>query len=193
MTGSSRVASIAFALLAVTFVVRCDEPSSVSATNTLPIEESSVAAEWLKGASKGWGPAVVISRVGERTSEDAYSVEVRLVLINPTERILEYRGYPIDFWSESPPLGEISPLYRLESREGFGAWQNAGPGWCGLGAEAMQVPAGHAAEFVAHVPRGETMRVGVPFELQSAPTMEGFTAWSPAIDSREETNRSRTP
>ncbi|HEV7279194.1 MAG TPA: hypothetical protein VGN57_03185 [Pirellulaceae bacterium] len=171
---------------------RVDAPFAAEPTNARPIADFPVAAEWSAQAPSGAGPAIVISEA-RPLLPDARHQEVRLVLINPTSDSIEYYGYPALSSSNPPPPGEILPFYTFERLDDAGVWRPAPVGWCGTGARTLQVPPGHAGEFLAHVEPGKRVRVGVEVTRHSRSGTNISAVWSPAIDLSEESATPATP
>lgn len=202
MTYLTRILSTALPAFALVSAFGCGDvtnggpkvvfPLAAEPTYSRPIADFPVAAEWSAQAPAGAGPAIVVSEM-KPLKPDARHQEALLVLVNPTSDRIEYYGYPALSSSDPPPPGEIFPFYNFERLDDAGVWQPELVGWCGTGAASLQVPPGHAGEFLAHIEPGKPVRVGVEVTRHSGSGTNISTIWSPAIDPSEESATSATP
>ena len=86
-----------------------------------------------------------------------------LLLVNPMNVPIEYKGYRMDSWQTRPPVGEISPFYSLQIQTAEDkTWHNGSIGWCGTGAGKMTVPPKHVGRFAVHIdPRGTSAKISL--------------------------------
>lgn len=129
--------------------------------NTLPIDGVPAAAAWKKNMVGEAKPAIIVSSTNPAEGTDAAQLDVRLMLVNPTDQPIEYSGYTIDSWTEPPPVGQINPRYRKETMSDGGEWKDEPIYWCKFGSARIVVPPGHAGEFDARVPANSKTRIGV--------------------------------
>lgn len=110
-------------------------------------------------------------------------IDIEFVLVNPLEVPIEYYGYELNSWETRPPIGEISPLYRLERREEGGTeWTKSPVGWCGTGAGTMYVPPRHAGRFRVQIPvNNGVMRVGLKYSRKDNDISFSEQLWSDEI------------
>ena len=89
-------------------------------------------------------------------------VYVQFELTNPNATALHYTGYTSDSFEGGLKDGVISPLYRLETKQGK-EWKAQLVGWCGTGRGPVTIPARGKGTFEALVPAGEwdEARIGV--------------------------------
>jgi hypothetical protein len=104
--------------------------------------------------------APIIKHTG--TVERGGHVYLQFEVTNFNDAPLHYTGYTSDSFEGGLQQGVISPLYRLETKQGQ-EWKGHVMGWCKTGVGAVAIPAKARATFGAPVPAGEwdEVRFGV--------------------------------
>jgi hypothetical protein len=109
--------------------------------------------------------------------------QLTFVLVNSGKLPVYYTGYTPYSYSPRLTKGQISPLYKIQTKVGT-LWQGKDLSWCGNGVKSMRLLPGHVAQFtVWQHPTEPTIRIGVPFHFNTnAVNSERGTVWSAVID-----------
>jgi hypothetical protein len=126
-------------------------------------------------------PAFKLKGAVQRGDRVVLSFEVT----NPNAVPLPYFGYTADSFEPKIPEGTISPLFKVEQRQGK-EWKAKNPGWCGTGVGPVTISANGKVTFDAHVPADgwQEVRIGLvwyPATWEKDPQ----TAWTGAIDRKD--------
>lgn len=132
-------------------------------------------------------PELRVHVAGRQNVGEARGYSLAIEVLNPGAHALWYYGYRPDSFDPPIPKGQMSPIYRVELKQG-GKWQQLPIGRCGTGMDWLEFTSNASAIFGVWVPAGswEAVRIGLPWhygkpQKDSLPTF----VWSPELTRRE--------